>query len=285
MSNILVTGANGQLGTEIKQISEQHTQYQFFFTNTATLNITNFKQVHSYCSKNNINIILNCAAYTNVEQAEENIENCFAVNHLGTENLSKISKELHIQLIHISTDYVFNGSNTAPYLETDSTNPLNVYGASKLKGEESMLTINPKNSIIIRTSWVYSSYGNNFVKSMLKLSETRTELRIVADQFGTPTYAADLAKTMLKILPKIQNSGVEIYHYSNQGTCSWCEFAKEMFHQTKKEVKVLPISTDQYPTKAKRPLFSILDKSKIKNTFGIEIPHWKQSLTECLNKI
>ncbi|MGY6649901.1 dTDP-4-dehydrorhamnose reductase [Wenyingzhuangia sp. IMCC45574] len=285
MSNILVTGATGQVGSEIKKLSEQYVQFKFYFTASLDLNITDLAKVKEYCSKHSIDVIINCAAYTNVEKAEDAIEDCFAVNHVGTQNLAIVAKELNLKLVHISTDYVFDGTNSQAYLETDSTNPNNVYGASKLKGEQALKEINPLNSIIIRTSWVYSSFGSNFVKSMLQLAKTKKELKIVSDQVGTPTYAADLAKTILEIVPKIKNTSVEIYNYSNNGNCSWYDFAKEIFSQTATEIKVSPITTSEFPTKAKRPLFSILDKEKIKSTFGITIPHWKESLTQCLKNI
>ncbi|MDO6803341.1 dTDP-4-dehydrorhamnose reductase [Wenyingzhuangia sp. 1_MG-2023] len=285
MSNILVTGAKGQLGSEIQFLASQYNQYHFFFTNTPYLDVTDKEQVRIFCLKNKIQTIINCAAYTNVEKAEEFIDSCNNINHLATKNLSAIAKEQDIQLIHISTDYIFDGKQHVAYTETDTPNPLNMYGKTKWLGEQALLEINPKNSIIIRTSWVYSSYGNNFVKSMLKLAKTKNVLNIVSDQIGTPTYAADLAKTILDILPKIDNQNVEIYHYSNDGVCSWYDFAFEIFQQQKSTCKVYPITSKEYPTTAKRPLFALLNKSKIKNTFDIEIPHWKTSLADCIKKL
>lgn len=285
MNNILVTGANGQLGSEIQQLHSLYTQYNFHFISKNILDISNTEEVDSFCKENKINSIINCAAYTNVEKAEDEIEACNTVNHLAIKNLSTIAKDLNIQLIHISTDYVFNGKQKTAYQEKEATDPLNIYGKTKLLGEQAMQSINPKNSIIIRTSWVYSSFGNNFVKSMLRLAKNRDNLNIVSDQIGSPTYAADLAKAILSILPKINNNNVEVYHYSNEGTCSWYHFADEIFSKTKTACKVHPIPTAEYPTKAQRPLRSVLDTSKIKNTFGIEIPHWKISLQSCLNKL
>lgn len=285
MSKILVTGANGQLGSEIKDIAHQFSEYQFYFTNKELLNISSVEAVEKYCIEKKIQTIINCAAYTNVEKAENEPELCDLVNHFSTKNLSLIAKKQNIKLVHISTDYVFNGKKETPYTENDKTSPLNIYGNTKDQGEKAIQAVNPKNSIIIRTSWVYSSYGNNFVKSMLRLAENRKELNIVADQIGSPTYAADLAKTILQILPKIDNNNVEIYHFSNEGNCSWADFAIEIFYQTKTDCKVHPIATSEYPTKAERPLHSVLDTSKIKNTFGIEIPDWKTSLKSCLNKL
>ncbi|NJB82901.1 dTDP-4-dehydrorhamnose reductase [Wenyingzhuangia aestuarii] len=285
MINILVTGANGQLGSEIQSLAPAYTQYNFFFTDVTNLDITDLKKVEEFCSTNKINIILNCAAYTAVDRAEEQSDICNAVNHTATFNLATVAKAQNIQLVHTSTDYVFNGVNHVGFKENDTPNPINVYGKTKWLGEEAMKKINPINSIIIRTSWVYSTFGNNFVKTMLKLAETRELLTIIADQIGTPTYAYDLAKTILDILPKIKNSNVETYHYANEGVCSWYDFAFEIFSQTNTNCKVLPIETKDYPTAAERPLFSLMNKSKIKNTFQIEIPHWKTSLSNCLKKL
>ncbi|WP_440870549.1 dTDP-4-dehydrorhamnose reductase, partial [Wenyingzhuangia marina] len=285
MNNILVTGASGQLGSEIQHLSKDYSQYEFFFTDVAELDITNLEKVREFCSTNQIKTIINCAAYTAVDKAEEQTGICDAVNHIATINLSTVAKELNIKFIHTSTDYVFNGKNHVPFKENDLTDPINVYGKTKLLGEQAMIDINPKHSIIIRTSWVYSTYGNNFVKTMLKLAETRELLTIIADQVGSPTYAYDLAKTILEILPKVNNDQVEVYHYSNEGICSWYDFAFEIFHQTNTNCKVLPIETKDYPTAAERPSYSVMNKSKIKNTFDIEIPHWKTSLSNCLKKL
>ena len=285
MNNILVTGASGQLGSEIQELSKEYSQYDFFFTDVADLDITDLEKVREYCNTNQIKTIINCAAYTAVDKAEEQTDICNAVNHIATVNLSKIAKELNIKLVHTSTDYVFNGKNHVPFKEDDITDPINVYGKTKLLGEQAMMDINPKHSIIIRTSWVYSTYGNNFVKTMLKLAETKEQLTIIADQVGSPTYAYDLAKTILEILPKINNDKVEVYHYSNEGICSWYDFAFEIFYQTNTKCKVFPIETKDYPTAAERPSYSVMNKSKIKNTFDIEIPHWKTSLSNCLKKL
>jgi len=284
MNNILVTGAKGQLGSEIEELSSEYSQYNFTFTDSTTLNITNKEAIKTICIDNNINVIINCAAYTAVDKAEEETDLCNAVNNTATDYLSSVSKELNIKLIHTSTDYVFNGVNHIAFKESDIPNPINVYGKTKWLGEQAMIENNPSNSIIIRTSWVYSTYGNNFVKTMLKLATTKDRLTIIADQIGSPTYAYDLAKTILDILPKINNKDVEVYHYANEGICTWYDFAFEIFSQTNTNCKVLPIQTKEYPTAAERPLFSLMNKSKIKNTFDIEIPHWKISLSNCLKK-
>ena len=284
MPNILITGANGQVGSEIKELSRNY-NYNFFFTDRTTLDITNKKDVENFCAINNINIIINCAAYTAVDKAESDIENADLINHIAVKNLARFAKEKNIKLIHISTDYVFDGINHKPYLETDSTNPQGIYGKTKRDGEQSMIEINPFNSIIIRTSWVYSFYGNNFVKTMLRLGKEREELCVIFDQVGTPTHAKDLAYTILEILPQINCQKVEIYNYSNEGVLSWYDFAKEIMKIAKIDCKINPIETYQYPTPAKRPHYSLLCKNKIKSTFNIEIPYWKDSLDKCLTQM
>ena len=279
--NILVTGSNGQLGSEIRELSSNYS-YTFFFTDRTNIDITSKDSISSFCQTNNINIIINCAAYTAVDKAELDELNADLVNRKAVKKLALVSSELNIKLIHISTDYVFDGKNFKPYCEEFQTNPQGVYGKTKLDGENEMRDINPKNSIIIRTSWVYSSFGNNFVKTMLRLGSEKESLGVIFDQVGTPTYARDLAKTILDILPKIENSKVEIYNYSNEGVLSWYDFAKEIMKMAKLDCKINPIETFQYPTPAKRPHYSLLNKSKIKSTFNIEITYWKDSLDECL---
>ena len=283
MINILITGSKGQLGSEINELASNYS-YNFFFTDKNDLDIADKKAVLKFSKNNNINLIVNCAAYTAVDRAEDDILNAQKINHLAVENLAKISKENHIKFIHISTDYVFNGENFKPYRENDMTNPNSIYGKTKLDGEKAILEINPKNSIIIRTSWVYSSFGSNFVKTMLRLGKERNSLGVIYDQVGTPTYARDLAKTILDIIPKLSHSEskVNIYHYSNEGVLSWYDFAKEIMKMAKLECKIDPIETKNYPTPAKRPHFSLLNKSKIKEEFDIIIPYWKDSLHDCL---
>lgn len=282
--NILVTGSNGQLGSEIKELSSNY-DYNFFFTDRTNLDITNEDEIKTFIKTNSIDAIINCAAYTAVDKAESDVEMCDKVNRKAVKKLAKLAKENSIKLVHISTDYVFDGKAYKPYIEEFQTKPQGVYGQTKLDGEIEMLNINPHNSIIIRTSWVYSSYGANFVKTMLKLGKDRDELGVIFDQVGTPTYAADLAKTILEILPKIQNEKVEIYHYSNEGVLSWYDFAQEIMKMAKIECKVNPIETFQYPTPAKRPHYSLLNKAKIKKDFNIEVPYWKDSLDRCLRKL
>ncbi|PRN00368.1 dTDP-4-dehydrorhamnose reductase [Aliarcobacter cryaerophilus] len=282
--NILVTGSNGQVGSEIKELASKYS-YNFFFTDRNNIDITSKDDIRKFCQTNSINVIINCAAYTAVDKAQSDIENADLVNRKAVKKLSIVAKELNIKLIHISTDYVFDGKNFKPYVEEFQTNPQSVYGKTKLDGENEMRDINPLNSIIIRTSWVYSYYGNNFVKTMLRLGKEKEELGVIFDQFGTPTYAKDLAITILDIIPQIENSKVEIYNYSNEGVLSWYDFAKEIMKMAKLNCKINPIETYQYPTPAKRPHFSLLNKSKIKSKFNLEIPYWKDGLDDCLKRL
>ena len=285
MSKVLVTGGNGQLGSEIKDLEKNYPKYSFYFTDIQELDITNQQSVKVFIEKNKIEIIINCAAYTSVDKAESEFEINNQINHLAVNNFAKIAKEKNLKMIHISTDYVFDGQNYKPYVESDTVNPQSVYGETKLAGENSMLKINPQNSIIIRTSWVYSSYGNNFVKTMLSLGSEREELSVIFDQVGTPTYARDLAIVILEVLPQLDNNEVEVFHFSNEGVCSWYDFAKAIFEIKDLPVKVNPIQTFQYPTPAKRPFYSVLNKSKIKDKYKVDIPYWKESLTNCLSII
>ncbi|WP_141052440.1 dTDP-4-dehydrorhamnose reductase, partial [Aliarcobacter cryaerophilus] len=277
--NILVTGSMGQLGSEIRELASKYS-YNFFFTDRNNIDITSKYSIKEFCQTNSINVIINCAAYTAVDKAQSDIENADLVNRKAVKKLSIVAKELNIKLIHISTDYVFDGKNFKPYVEEFQTNPQSVYGKTKLDGENELLDINPLNSIIIRTSWVYSYYGNNFVKTMLRLGKEKEELGVIFDQVGTPTYAKDLAFTILDIIPQIENSKVEIYNYSNEGVLSWYDFAKEIMKMAKLNCKVKAIETYQYPTPAKRPHFSLLNKSKIKSKFNLEIPYWKDGLDD-----
>ena len=284
MTNILVTGSKGQVGSELQALADDY-EYDFYFTDRDSLDITDTNQIEAFVNKNKIDIIINAAAYTAVDKAEEDEVNADKVNHLAVKNLAEVAKEHDIKLIHISTDYVFDGKNYKPYNEDDATNPNGVYGATKLAGEQAMQTINPNNSIIIRTSWVYSSFGANFVKTMLRLGKERDELGVIFDQVGTPTYAKDLAQVIFAIIPTINNENVEIYHYANEGVLSWYDFAKEIMRMAKLDCQIDPIETKEYPTPAKRPHYSLLNKAKIKKEFGITIPYWKDSLDECLRTL
>ena len=285
MSNILVTGSNGQLGSEIRFLEKDYKQYNFLFTDVKQLDITDKEAIQEFVNKNKINIIINCAAYTAVDKAEAEPELANNINNIAVVHLAEIAKSNKCKFIHVSTDYIFDGEAFKSYSEAHLPNPKNVYGKTKLDGELSLQRINPENSIIIRTSWVYSSFGNNFVKTMLKLGKERESLNVIDDQIGTPTYALDLAKTILEVIPKINNTEVELYHYSNEGVCCWYDFAKAIFEESKIKCKINPITTDKYPTAAKRPHFSLLNKNKIKSSFNIEIPYWKDSLFVCLDKI
>lgn len=314
--SILVTGANGQLGSELRALTNNPTSniqhLTFCFTDRSDLDITDRVAIEKYCEEYNIDAIINCAAYTAVDKAESEPELADAINHRAVETLAHIAKANGTSLIHISTDYVFDGSNFKPYAENDPTNPQGVYGQTKLDGEEAMLAINPPDSVIIRTSWVYSQYGNNFVKTMLRLGRERDELGVIFDQVGTPTYARDLAETILKIVlgyggkdlgdckldrgdskenkdtksyPQNPNSGTEIYHFSNEGVASWYDFAKTIFELAGIDCRVNAIETKEYPTPATRPHYSLLNKAKIKKDFKLKIPYWRDSLQICLHRI
>ena len=285
MNNILVTGANGQLGSEIKSLSNQFEGYRFYFCNRDNLDITNKPVVEKYIIENDIHIIINCAAYTAVDNAEDNLKTADLINHVAVANIGEISKKLQLKLIHISTDYVFDGTHHIPYTENDKTMPIGVYGKTKHKGENALLELKLANSIIIRTAWLYSSFGNNFVKTMLRLANERDNLGIINDQIGSPTYAKHLAQTILEILPKLKNKNTEIFHYTNEGICSWYDFSKAIFDIKNIDCTVNPIPTTAYPTKAKRPYYSVLNKQKIKETYNIQIPYWKDALKECLDKL
>ena len=285
---ILVTGAYGQLGNELKVFSAEFPEWQFLFTDADTLDITNAFSVQSFFDRNKPDFVINCAAYTAVDKAETDIETAGKVNALAPELLAKASAGTGAKLIHISTDYVFDGTSHLPYSESDAVNPVSVYGKTKLDGEERALAANQQ-TIIIRTSWLYSSFGNNFVKTMIRLGHERGLLNVVFDQVGTPTYAADLASVILFIIAgseaKPEDYIPGVYHYSNEGVASWYDFAKEIFELSAMNVRVIPVRSDQFPTAAKRPAFSVLDKTKIKTTFCAEIPYWKDSLEICLGKL
>lgn len=284
---ILVTAMHGQLGREIAEIAPSFGSFDFTFLDRALLDLSNMEAIKNYFETNQFDVIINAAAYTAVDKAEEDVTLSKIINTDAVKMLAEIAKESATQLIHISTDYVFDGKNYRPYIESDPTNPQGVYGATKLGGEDAMLAIDPANSVIIRTSWLYSSFGNNFVKTMLRLSLERDELGIIFDQVGTPTYAKDLAMVILNGIynSKFNSEGCELYHYSNEGVCSWYDFAKAIFELSKTSCTVNAIETKDYPTPAKRPHYSVLNKIKIKSQLGISIPYWKDSLLECLTII
>jgi dTDP-4-dehydrorhamnose reductase len=281
MKSIIVTGANGQLGQELQRLAKSFPAYAFHFFSRKELDITNVSQVQRTFEVLQPVYCINCAAYTAVDKAESEPDLAFSINAEGTRILAAAAKDYSAGFIHISTDYVFNGRGERPYREDDVTDPVNLYGASKLKGEGAALAVNPE-SIVIRTSWVYSSFGNNFVKTMLRLMQSRTEISVVADQTGSPTYAADLAEAILNIIAGANWKG-GIYHYSNEGVITWHEFATAIQLYTHLNCTVHPIPTAQYPTPAERPKYSVLDKAKIQQTFGLALQPWKSSLYRCLD--
>jgi dTDP-4-dehydrorhamnose reductase len=285
---ILVTGAYGQLGSELKVLSERSSEHQFLFTDADTLDITDENQVSRFFEKEKPEMVINCAAYTAVDKAETEIDAAQKVNTIAPALLAKYTSFYNAGFIHISTDYVFNGKSFVPYNETDPVQPETVYGKTKLAGENFILSSESK-AVIIRTSWLYSTYGNNFVKTMLRLGSERDLLKVVFDQIGTPTYAADLAKAVLKIVSvyekEPENFLAGVYHFSNEGVASWYDFAQSIFGISGLNCKILPVLSDEFPTTARRPHYSVLNKSKIKSTFNLEIPYWKDSLKKCIEKL
>ncbi|MDC1533622.1 dTDP-4-dehydrorhamnose reductase [Polaribacter sp.] len=285
---VLITGSNGQLGSEIKELAANYKNADFIFKDLPELNICDFEALQAFIIDHNINAVINCAAYTAVDKAEEDAQIAEQVNSIGVSNLVNALEKVNGKLIHISTDYVFDGNHFSPYKESDSVSPIGVYGETKRAGELAVLNTDI-DSIVIRTSWLYSSYGNNFVKTMLRLGNEKENLGVIFDQVGTPTYARDLAKTCLEILTgvnsvKISKNG-NLYHYSNEGLASWYDFAISIMELGGENCKVKPIQTKDYSTLAKRPHFSVLNKSKIKTDFKIEIPYWRDSLKDCIEKI
>ncbi len=271
---LLVTGANGQLGSELRKLLPSA-----IFTDIEELDITNPASINDFVKENKIDTIINCAAYTAVDKAEDDAELCHKVNALAPKYLAQTGAKL----IHISTDYVFDGKNHKPYKPKDIAIPASVYGKTKLEGEIEVMEC-AQTAIIIRTAWVYSSFGSNFVKTMRKLGSERDALNVVADQIGSPTYAFDLASAIVQILPQIKDEQKAVYHYTNEGVCSWYDFAIEIMQQSNITCEISPIPSERYPTKATRPFYSVLDKSSLKEEFNIVIPHWKESLKQCLNQ-
>ena len=270
MKRILVTGANGQLGQSILEQSKNYKEIECFFVTRNELDITNEELINHYFEDKSFDFVINCAAYTAVDKAEDDQENAYLVNAKATEFLAKITNEKGIPFIHVSTDYVFDGTEAQPRLETDQTNPIGVYGQTKLDGENLALENNPK-TIILRTAWVYSRFGNNFVKTMLRLFNDKDSISVVADQIGSPTNAIDLADAILTIISK-NDLTYGIFNYSNEGECSWFEFAQKIKEFSNSTIEINPVPTSAYPTKAKRPAYSLLDKSKIKEVYQLDIP-------------
>ena len=286
MKTILVTGANGQLGNSIRVLAGQYPQYNFLFTDVDTLDITDPAAVKAAVKDNQVNYIINCAAYTAVDKAEDNEELCRRLNSFAVCVLGEAAREAGAKMIHVSTDYVFSGTGYCPYKETDGTRPVSVYGRTKLAGEEGLMEVCP-DAVIIRTAWLYSEFGRNFVKTVLRLGKERDELGFVFDQVGTPTYAGDLAAAILSVVTADEKGAFVpgIYHYSNEGVCSWYDFTVKILQIAGIDCRIRPIETKDYPTKVVRPPYSVLNKNKIKETYKIVIPHWETSLRICMKKL
>lgn len=286
--NILVTGSNGQLGNEMRVASANLQNHTFIFTDVAELDITNQAAVNQFFAQNKIDIVVNCAAYTDVNRAESDLEKAELINATAPKILADCCKANGAKFIHVSTDYVFDGSAHLPYKETDKENPVSAYGSTKYHGEQNIVASGCE-YVIIRTCWLYSSFGKNFVKTMATLGATKEELGVVFDQVGTPTYAADLANAIATIIAKTAQDPTAfvkgIYHFSNEGVCSWYDFTVAIMGLYNLNCRIKPLHTDEYPTPANRPAYSVLDKTKIKNTFGIPIPHWYESLKVCVKKL
>lgn len=284
MKQILVTGCKGQLGNEIQLLAPKYAETcHFFFTDKEELDITNRTAVYAFIEQNHISIVINCAAFTAVDKAEDNAELCDLLNHVAPGYLAEAVASVGGSMIQVSTDYVFDGTGCTPYKEDDATNPQTVYGRTKLAGEESVIR-SCAGSMVIRTAWLYSTFGNNFVKTMIRLGKERDALGVVFDQIGSPTYARDLARSIMQIVDKGIIPGV--YHFTNEGVCSWYDFTRAI-HRLEgiDSCKVSPIHTEDYPVPAQRPHYSVLDKSKIKETFGIDIRWWEDALKECIKEL
>lgn len=278
--SILVTGAQGQLGSAFRRLAENQADKKFFFFDRTTLDITQPEQLRQALETTGARYLVNCAAYTAVDKAENEMEQALAINCTGAANLAAACRQAGVRLFHISTDYVFNGQGTRPYREDDPVDPVNAYGLSKQLGEEAVLAANSE-AIIIRTSWVYSEFGANFVKTMVRLMNSRPEVGVVADQYGSPTYAPDLAAAILEIIEQ-EHWVPGIYHYSNEGDITWFEFAQAIKQQVGGQCLVKPLTTPEYPTPARRPAYSVMDKNKICQTFGLQLRPWQQSLKDCM---
>ena len=280
---VLVTGANGQLGSALRRLLDREMPGEAIYTDKQGLDLTDAAAVEKFIRDNDVTHIVNCAAYTAVDRAEEEKRECSLINTDAVKNLAVAADMLGAKIIHISTDYVFDGTNHRPYRESDKVNPISQYGTTKRKGETALLALAPE-SIIIRTAWLYSDTGHNFVKTMLSLADKQNEIRVVCDQIGTPTYARDLAEAILAVL-KSHQWVAGIYHFTDEGAASWYDFAKAILRIAGKKTRVVPIPTEDYPTLAQRPAYSILDRSRIKATYGVEIPHWEDSLADCVKLI
>ena len=280
MQTILITGSNGQLGSEMQEASNRFTNFKYIFTDVAELDICDKEALGNFVKENAVTVIVNCAAYTAVDKAEDDVELCYKINRDAVQNIAEVAHENNVKVVHVSTDYVFDGTNYVPYTEDMPVCPSSVYGKSKLEGEQ-VLMESCNEAVIIRTSWLYSSFGNNFVKTMMKLGTERDALNVIFDQVGTPTYAADLADTILSVISH-ESFVPGIYHFSDEGVCSWYDFTKTIHRIANITCNVQPIETKDYPVRTPRPHYSVLNKAKIKSTYGIAIPHWEDSLEKCI---
>lgn len=286
MKNILITGANGQLGNCLRDLAADYQdKYNFYYTDVAELDITDAEAIEKFVVDNGIDIIINAAAYTAVDKAEDDEENAYRLNCTAVGNLARVAKTHGLALVHISTDYVFSGEFATPYVETDTPAPKSVYGSTKLAGEQAIVESGCK-AILIRTSWLYSEYGNNFVKTMLRLGREREEVSVVCDQIGGPTYAGDLARVIFQLLQTAcPENGAAIFHFANEGVCSWFDLAKGVMEMASLGCRVRAIQTSEYPAKARRPAFSVFNLGKVKAATGMQIPYWRDSLALVINKI
>lgn len=280
MQTILITGSHGQLGNEMQQAARNYPAFNYLYTDVEDLDICDKGALNAFVKANRVNIIVNCAAYTAVDKAEDDVELCYKINADAVRNIGEVAKENGLKVVHVSTDYVFDGTNYMPYTEEQTVCPSSVYGKSKLAGEQALFE-SCDQAVILRTAWLYSSFGNNFVKTMMKLGSERDSLNVIFDQIGTPTYAADLADTILKLLSS-ETFFPGIYHFSDEGVCSWYDFTKSIHRIAGITCDVHPIETRDYPTRTPRPHYSVLNKAKIKSIYGISIPHWEESLEKCI---
>jgi len=280
MTTILITGSHGQLGNEMQQAAKHFPAFKFIYTDVEDLDICDKVALETFVKANDVNVIVNCAAYTAVDKAEDDVELCYKINSDAVRNIGEVATANNLKVVQVSTDYVFDGTNHVPYSEDQPVSPNTVYGKSKLAGEQALLDIGEQ-AVIIRTSWLYSSFGNNFVKTMIKLGTERDSLNVIFDQIGTPTYAADLADTILKILSH-ETFVPGLYHFSDEGVCSWYDFTKTIHRIAGITCDVRPIETKDYPARTPRPHYSVLNKAKIKSIYGIIIPHWEESLERCI---
>ena len=280
MTTILITGSHGQLGNEMQQASTRFPAFNYIYTDVEDLDICDKTALNAYVNANHVDIIVNCAAYTAVDKAEDDVALCFKINADAVRNIGEVAKENSLKVVHVSTDYVFDGTNYMPYTEDQQVCPSSVYGKSKLAGENALFE-SCDQVVVIRTAWLYSSFGNNFVKTMMKLGSERDSLNVIFDQIGTPTYAADLANAILQVLSH-EPFVLGIYHFSDEGVCSWYDFTKSIHRIAGITCDVHPIETKNYPARTPRPHYSVLNKAKIKSTYGIVIPHWEESLVKCI---